>query len=179
MSSTTAVWPLAVRVFHWSLVGSFATAWLTGDDWMTIHEWAGYAAAALVALRVAYGLVGPRYVRFSQFVRSPAVTWTYARQILRKREPRYIGHNPLGAIMVLVLLAAISTTALTGWLQTTDAYWGVEWIEDIHEAAANGMLVLVAVHVGGVLISSFRHHENLIRAMISGRKVSPSPGDVA
>lgn len=179
MRPTIVVWPALVRIFHWSLVASFAVAWLTGDEWMSIHEWAGYAAAALVAFRLAYGFFGPHYARFAQFVRSPAETMTYAGQVLHNREPRYIGHNPFGALMVLALLGAISATALSGWLQTTDTYWGVEWVEEVHEICANGMLVLVALHVGGVVLSSARQRENLVRAMFSGRKSEPAQGDIS
>ena len=179
MPATIPVWPRVVRVFHWSLVASFAAAWLTGDEWMSVHEWAGYAAAALVVFRLAYGIVGPRYARFSQFVRGPVAPLAYAEDVLFNRALRYIGHNPLGALMVLALLFAIAATSLSGWLMTTDAFWGVEWVEEVHEVCANGMLALVAAHVGGVVLSSYRHGENLVRSMITGRKAPPQPGDVA
>jgi cytochrome b len=178
MQPTISVWDPLVRIFHWSLVASFAVAWLTGDEWMSIHEWAGYAAGALVTFRLIYGIAGPHYARFSQFVRRPAATFTYAGDIICNREQRYIGHNPLGALMVLALLGAIAMTSLSGWLMTTDAYWGVEWVEELHEVFANGMLMLVALHVGGVVLSSVRHRENLFRSMITGRKQAPEPGDI-
>jgi cytochrome b len=179
MPATIAVWPSAVRVFHWALVASFATAWLTGDEWMSVHEWAGYAAGALVAFRLAYGFLGPRYARFSQFVRRPRETFAYSQAVVSSREARYIGHNPLGGLMVLALLAAISDTAFSGWLMTTDRFWGVDWVEEMHGLFANGMLGLVLAHVGGVVLSSLRHGENLVRAMVTGRKPAPQPGDIA
>lgn len=179
MRPTVSVWDPLVRMFHWSLVASFAVAWLTGDEWMSIHQWAGYAAGALVAFRLIYGIAGPRYARFSQFVRRPAATLGYAGDVILNRERRYVGHNPLGGLMVIALLGAISVTALSGWLMTTDAYWGVEWVEDVHKVFANAMLALVALHVGGVVLSSFRHQENLVRSMITGRKPAPEPGDIA
>ncbi|MEW9808250.1 cytochrome b/b6 domain-containing protein [Mesorhizobium marinum] len=179
MRPTITVWDPLVRIFHWSLVTSFAVAWLTGDEWMSVHEWAGYAAIALVAFRLLYGIAGPRYARFSQFVRGPGVISGYAADVVRNREPRYVGHNPLGGIMIVALLCAIVVTATSGWLMTTDAFWGVEWVEDLHKVCANGMLALVLLHVGGVVLSSLRHRENLVRSMITGRKPAPQPGDVA
>lgn len=178
-SATVKVWDPLLRLFHWSLVTSFAVAWLTSDDVKDIHEWAGYAAAALVAFRIVYGLVGPHYARFGQFIRGPLATATYARDAISRRERRYLGHNPMGAVMVMALLAMIAAMALTGWLMSTDAYWGIEWLEELHETLANVLLGLVALHIAGVVLASFRHRENLVRAMITGYKRSPLPDDIA
>lgn len=179
MSATVKVWDPLLRLFHWSLVASFAVAWLTGDEIMTLHQWAGYAAAVLVAFRLVYGLAGPTYARFDQFIRGPRTTAAYAKDVISGRESRYVGHNPLGALMVVTLLAMMAAMAVTGWLMTTDAYWGVEWVEDLHGALANVMLGLVILHVAGVLMASLRHRENLVRAMITGRKRRPCPEDIA
>ncbi|MEO5757580.1 MAG: cytochrome b/b6 domain-containing protein, partial [Mesorhizobium sp.] len=103
----------------------------------------------------------------------------YLSAILSGREARYIGHNPAGGAMVIVLIAAIGSTALTGWLMTTDAYFGVSWVEAAHSLAAHGLLLLVFLHLGGVALASFRHRENLIWAMITGRKRKAEPADVA
>jgi len=176
---TIKVWDPLIRIFHWSLVASFAVAWLTADDIRQLHEWAGYLAAALVAFRVVLGLGGSHYARFRQFVRGPRETIGYAGDVARNREVRYIGHNPLGALMVLALLASMSALAFTGWLQTTDAYWGVAWVEEVHETLANVLLGLVALHVAGVVLASFRHGENLVRAMVTGHKPAAEQGDIA
>lgn len=178
-ASTVKVWDVGVRVFHWALVASFVTAWLTAEDLQSLHHWAGYAAAGLVALRLLMGVAGTRYARFSQFVRSPSTILRYLRDMARGRERRYLGHNPAGALMVLALLATMAGVAATGWMQTTDRFWGLEWVETLHEALANGMLGLVLLHVGGVILASLRHRENLVRAMVTGRKHAPQPGDVA
>ena len=178
MAPSVKVWDLSVRLFHWALVASFAVAWLTAEEWDALHEWAGYAVGGLVVLRIVIGFAGSHYARFAQFVRGPRETLGYAAAFLSGRETRYVGHNPLGAVMVLALLAVLAATGLTGWLQTTDAYWGVSWVEEVHEILGNGMLVLVAAHVGGVALASFRHKENLIRAMVTGRKRSAAQGDV-
>lgn len=168
--ATVKVWDLFVRVFHWSLVASFAVAWFTADEWDRIHEWAGYAAAALVGCRIIWGFVGTKHARFSDFVRSPFSMLGYLGDVLRGQEHRYIGHNPAGGAMILALLAGIIGLGITGWMMTTNAFWGVDWVEDVHELLANAMLVLVGLHVLGVLVESLRHGENLIAAMITGRK---------
>lgn len=179
MPATVKVWDPFVRVFHWSLVASFAVAWLTADELKNVHELAGYAAGALVGSRLVWGLVGSRYARFTQFVRSPRKTLGYARDALAGREARYLGHNPLGAMMIVCLLVAMAVVAVTGWLQTTDTFWGIEWVKEAHEIAANLMLALVGLHVAGVVFSSVRHRENLVRAMVTGRKTAANVGDVA
>jgi cytochrome b len=165
-----AVWDPLVRLFHWSIVASFAVAWLSAANSDDIHMWAGYVAATLVAIRLLWGLAGTRHARFSDFVRSPATVIAYLRDISQNREARYLGHNPAGGAMILVLLAAMSLTAFTGWLETTDTYYGVAWVQDTHSYVAHAMLVLIGLHLCGVVLASVRHKENLVRAMVTGRK---------
>ncbi|WP_421917436.1 cytochrome b/b6 domain-containing protein [Mesorhizobium sp.] len=173
------VWDLVVRSFHWALVLSFVTAWLTDHTSEEIHHWAGYAAAGLVTMRLLWGVIGTPYARFSQFVRGPATVLHYLGAILSGREARYLGHNPAGGAMVIVLIVAMGLTALTGWLMTTDAYFGVPWVETTHSLVAHGLLLLVFFHIGGVALASFRHRENLVRAMVTGRKRKAEQTDVA
>ncbi|MBB3355735.1 cytochrome b [Rhizobium sp. BK049] len=92
------------------------------------------------------------------------------RDSLAMRAKRYIGHNPAGGAMVFVLLVAISGIAATGYMMTTDAYWGAEWVEEAHELLVNVTLGLVGLHIAGVLLASIEHKENLVRAMVTGRK---------
>ncbi len=134
---------------------------------------------ALVVVCVAGGWTGPGYVRFAQFIRSPSETFSYALRVLRHSEVRYLGHNPLGGWMVLALLLTVALTGLSGWLYITDAYWGVEWVGNLHEALAILVLVLAALHVAGVVFTSFRHRENLVAAMFHGRKRGARDDDVA
>lgn len=164
------VWDPFVRLFHWGLVLSFAVAWLSSRSWEQLHDWAGYAAAALVLSRAAWGVIGTRYSRFSHFVRSPRVVLDYLAAIARGDEARHIGHNPAGGAMVVALMLTMVCTAFTGWLLTTDAFWGVTWMQHLHNLLAHGILALVCLHIAGVLLASFRHRENLIAAMISGQK---------
>ncbi|WP_374367132.1 cytochrome b/b6 domain-containing protein [Dongia sp.] len=172
------IWDILVRVFHWSLVASFAIAWVTADEWQDLHEWAGYAAGALIAFRLVWGLVGTHFARFAQFVRAPWHIAAYLRDIVNGREARYLGHNPAGGLMILALIFSMAALCLTGWLYTTDVFWGEEWVEETHEALANVLLALVGVHVLGVLIASYRHDENLVRAMITGKKRPPQAADI-
>jgi cytochrome b len=169
------VWDAFVRVAHWTLVTCVAAAWFTHQR---LHEWIGYAALAVVALRFVWGFVGTRYARFGQFVLTPARTLQYARAVVARREPRYLGHNPLGGWMIVALLGTVALVGATGWLATTDRYWGVEWVEDLHEALADALLALVVLHVAGVVVTSLRHRENLLRAMLTGKKEAPRPGDL-
>ena len=200
------VWDPLVRVFHWSLVVAFATAWLSADEVQPLHELAGYAIAGLVAFRLIWGFVGSRHARFAQFLKGPGETIAYLGDVTRGRERRYLGHNPAGAAMIVALLVTLSGTAFTGWLMEDESRlatlpalpaivapaWadddGDEYgergeaedaLEEVHETLANLMLLLVALHVGGVVLASFRHRENLARAMVTGDKRAPGPGDIA
>jgi len=173
------VWDPLVRLFHWSLALSFAVAWLSANSWDDLHVWAGYAAGALVIARVAWGFVGTPYARFSQFVRPPTTVLSYLKAILRGDETRYLGHNPAGGAMIVALILAMFATAFTGWLLTTNAYWGVVWMQHLHHYLAHGLLLLVVLHLAGVVLASYRHRENLVRAMITGTKRPTGADDTA
>jgi len=95
------------------------------------------------------------------------------RDIKDGKAKRYVGHNPAGGMMVIALLAGVATITATGFAMTTDAFWGIEWVEDLHEFAANGTVLLIALHVGGVVLASLQHNENLIKAMFTGFKPRP------
>ncbi len=164
------VWDPLVRLVHWSQAALIAAAWLSAGEWKWLHERLGYAVAALVALRVAWGFVGSRHARFSDFVRGPRAVGAYLGALVRGREPRMLGHNPAGGAMIVALLATVAATAFTGWLQTTDAFFGSDLVDAVHEALANLILALVTVHVGGVFFESWRHGESLVGAMLTGRK---------
>jgi cytochrome b len=178
-STTQPVWDRLVRLIHWTLIVAIVVAWLTRHGGGRWHEVAGYLAVTLVVVRIAWGWLGSRYARFSQFVRSPTATLRYAQAVAQHREPRYLGHNPLGAWMIVALIVTIIAVCFTGWLYTTDTYWGVEWVERWHDFLADALLVLVSLHVAGVIFSSTRHRENLVAAMFTGRKAKAGPSDVA
>ena len=164
------VWSLRVRLFHWALATSVAGAWLLSEDVRWLHEYAGYAAATLVAGRVLFGFVGTGHERFASFVQGPRATLVYLGDIARRRERRHLGHNPAGGVMIVGLLCAIALIVLTGWMMTTDTFWGDERVEAIHKLLADGLVLLVILHVSGVLVASLSHRENLVRAMVTGWK---------
>jgi len=178
-SSKTQVWDLFVRLFHWSLAIGILIAWLSSKDASTFHMNVGYICAALVLARCIWGFIGSRYARFTHFVRRPAAVLTYLNRILDKREDRYIGHNPAGGAMVLALISLVAMTAASGWMLNTDTFWGVLWVQQMHFIFAICICLLVVLHVSGVLLASSRHSENLIWAMITGKKRPAEPGDVA
>ena len=164
------IWDLLVRWLHWGLVASIALTWIAGEAWLRTHEIAGYVALGIVAVRLVWGFVGSVHARFADFVKRPAVIWRYAVDVVRAREARHLGHNPLGGWMVLALLASVAVTGFSGWLYTTDRFWGLAWVDLLHRASAWTMVVLVVLHLGGVLFTSLRHRENLVASMFSGRK---------
>lgn len=167
------VWDAPVRVFHWMMVLVFAGAWLTAESerWRMVHVTLGYTMAGLVAFRVLWGLFGTRHARFTHFVRGPAAVVAYLKSLLRGRPEHHAGHNPAGALAILALLMLAVAVPATGWALFNDL--GGEWLEDVHEGVANAMLALVAVHVAAVAISSWLHRENLVAAMVTGRKTAP------
>jgi len=98
------VWDIGVRLFHWSLVASFATAYFTQADEYDLHLYAGYSVLGLLAFRIIWGFAGTRYARFSSFLFRPGVVLDYVRNMINLRPPRCLGHNPAGGVMILLLL---------------------------------------------------------------------------
>ena len=170
------VWDRFVRVFHWSLVASFATAYFYTEHIGWVHKGAGYLALVLIAARGVWGFTAPGpHARFANFVPTPGRLWAYLGQLLRGREPRHLGHNPAGAVMSLYLLAANLVIGVTGHLMTTDAFWGNELVETLHVTTVDVTVIAVFVHVGANLYESLRHRENMFKALITGEKNAPEP----
>lgn len=172
------VWDPFVRLFHWSLVLSFAIAWLSANSWDDLHMLAGFAAGGLVLLRLVWGFIGTPYARFKHFVRSPQAIVAYLKAIATGSEARHIGHNPAGGAMIVALILAMGSTAVTGYLLTTDAFWGDPAMQHLHNWSAHGLLILVGLHLAGVALASVRHRENLVHAMIVGRKRAAEAEDI-
>ncbi|MGM9490301.1 cytochrome b/b6 domain-containing protein [Ideonella sp. YS5] len=169
----TLVWDAPVRIFHWLAVLCFAGAYLTAEAerWRLVHVTLGYTLAGLVAFRLVWGFIGTRHARFSDFVRGPKEALAHLRSLLAGKPDAHAGHNPAGGLAILALLGlAIGVTA-TGWM--TQAEWSGERFEEAHELVANLMLALVGVHVAAVLLGSRLQGENLVKAMITGRKKAP------
>lgn len=181
------VWDPLVRIFHWTLVVAFTIAYVTEDEFLNLHVYAGYLVLALLAVRLVWGIVGSRHARFSDFVRSPAAALAYLKAMFAMRAKRYLGHNPAGGLMIVALLVSLLITSvsglatygvegfgpLAGWFSQY-GIWNDEWMEELHEFFANFTLLLVAGHLAGVFLGSLLHHENLVRAMVTGLKRSGS-----
>lgn len=165
----TVVWDRLVRLVHWGVALAFAANFLneSGSFW---HRTIGYAAAGLVLLRLGWGVGSSGYARFANWWPDGAGVLSHLRALLAGRAFRRLGMTPLGALMAVSIWLQIGLLAATGWLMGTDAFWGEEWLQNLHEAIAYALLACVVVHVAAVLAASFRQRENLPRAMIDGKK---------
>ena len=192
------VWDIAVRIFHWSLAASFFIAYLSEDDFETLHVYAGYLVLALISFRLVWGLIGTKYARFSSFVCGFERVKRYLGSIVDGKPEHYLGHNPAGGLMIVIMLIVLFAISFSG-LKTyategkgplaqaeiilvapayadDDGYKGKgkrpghKFWEEVHEVLANLMLLLVFIHIAGVIVSSLVHRENLVRAMVDGKK---------
>ena len=196
-SQEVPVWDPLLRMFHWMLLLGFSTAYLSqgelfeglqerldGALLQLVHVWAGYIIGGLLLFRLLWGFVGPIHARFSDFVRRPGEVLVYLRDVLTLRARRYLGHNPAGGAMIVTLLLSLTVAIVSGLaLYAADQGLGplaallaessdttVHRIKEAHELAADGTLLLVFGHLIGVVWESLLHRENLVRAMITGRK---------
>ncbi|MFZ2267500.1 MAG: cytochrome b/b6 domain-containing protein [Azonexus sp.] len=164
------VWDWPVRLGHWLMAGAFVVAWLTSESetWRLVHVMAGGTVLAIAAFRLPWGFIGSRYARFVDFVRGPTAVKDYLGSLLRLEPEHHVGHNPAGgwAIVVLLILAILS--GLSGWAIYNDL--GGEVFEEVHEGLTAAMLTVVFIHLAGVVSGSLLHEENLVRAMLTGRK---------
>ena len=183
-SNNIKVWDPLVRFFHWSLVVAFFIAYITEEELLSVHIWAGYLVLALVLIRVVWGFVGTQYARFSDFICRPTTIIQFLKDTISFKAKRYIGHNPAGGVMVVLLLVALTVTAGTGVFllgaedQSGPAatffgqnrYFWAEMLEEVHELFANFIVFMIFIHVAGVLVESLIHAENLVSAMLTGLK---------
>lgn len=172
------VWDPFIRLFHWALVAGFAAYALFTDDDSKLHEWIGYAVVALIAARLIWGLIGPRHARLADVLPSPRAALARVQDIATGRHCIYLGHSPLGALMILNLLATILLIGATGYMMTTNAFWGVEWVEEAHEVLVGWAEISIVVHIAAVIWESVRTGVNLPRAMVSGVKSVPDDATV-
>ncbi|MBA4285254.1 MAG: cytochrome b [Xanthomonadaceae bacterium] len=178
------VWDLPVRIVHWSLVAAVLACYVSsriGPEYFRLHLASGYVVTVLVAFRLLWGLVGTRHARFANFVRGPRAVLRQASQLLRGQPARHAGHNPLGALMVLALLASLAVQAVTG-LFGNDEIFNVGplygWVGDersleltaIHKGLFNWIAGAILIHVLAILAHRLLSRENLVRAMWTGRK---------
>ncbi len=179
------VWDLPVRLFHWSLALTVSVAAVTGflapEWWLDIHVWSGYIIGLLVVFRIIWGFGGSKYARFSSFWFPVSEILAHLRNVLRRRPSHYTGHNPAGALMVFALLAVLAAITVSGIIVLGGqenqgilagfvSYNFGEAAEELHEFLAILLLFMIGAHLLGVFIESRLGRENLVRAMITGRK---------
>jgi cytochrome b len=178
------VWDLPTRLFHWMLVVSFFTAYLTEDDYLSIHTKAGYTIIGLLCFRIMWGFIGTKHARFRDFVVPPKAALIYLKQSSKNEAPTYLGHNPAGGLMIIALLVCLTLTTMTGLatyateeargplvaLMDLTPNYIFDATEDVHEFFANLTLALIAFHLLGVLVGSLYHKEDLVQAMVTGYK---------
>jgi len=160
------VWDLFVRIFHWSLVVIFFANFALneeGDDW---HQWLGYAAVILLSGRLVWGFIGPLPARWSSFWPSPSRLISYWKGTYT---PSIITHNPVGAVMMIILMLLILGLGITGYMmEEIDYFWGEDWVEEVHEIMAYMILVLLPLHILGAIKEGILKKDNLITAMFHG-----------
>ena len=173
------VWDLPTRIFHWGLVAWVLVCWLTGEDKSAagVHRLSGELIAGLIVFRFVWGFVGGEHARFANFVRGPRAAADHLRKLLRGQAEPTPGHNPLGGLSVLLLLASVSFVVVTGLFSAGDegpggplvGMFGLN-LSDLHEPAFRVLQAVVVLHLLGVAITSIVNRDNLLAAMITGSK---------
>ncbi|MDH5445383.1 MAG: cytochrome b/b6 domain-containing protein [Gammaproteobacteria bacterium] len=209
MNQGIKIWDIAIRTFHWSLVICFFIAYVSGDEDNLLHIYSSYIILGLLGFRVVWGFIGTKYARFSNFIYGLKTGLQYLKSIILGHPQYYLGHNPVGGWMIILLLVFISMTSWTGLelyaregkgplasveaslIATAQAngqkkendddehhdreneQGHEEWLEELHEGLAEFTLLLVFIHIGGVLVASWLHRENLTKSMWTGYKTPP------
>lgn len=181
MKDKIKVWDLPVRLFHWILVLSFFIAYFTEEEFLTPHVDAGYVVIGLMVFRLIWGFTGSRFARFSNFICSPAKSLAYLKDLATSKAKRYIGHNPAGSAMILLLFISLLMICISGLAVYAAeehagplARFGIshgDFWEEAHEFFANFTLFLVVLHVAGVIVESRLHGESLVKSMLTGYKL--------
>jgi len=180
------VWDIPTRLFHWALVISVTIGWLLGENMsfsnINWHFWLGYTTGGLIVFRLIWGIIGPPHARLSTLFPSPREIRTYLSHVLERRPSGVAGHNPLGALSVLALLATLTLQVVTGLFSESDDFFSsgpladtvpnsfVLLANEVHEASSGILITLIGLHVGALLFYLIWKRENLIRPMITGIK---------
>jgi len=172
-AQTVPVWDPLVRLIHWTLALAILINSVFTDEESALHEWVGYVALGLVALRLLWGLIGTQPARFTAFPPSPARAMRHLGAMLKGDKTVHLSHNPLGALMVYNIWATVVALGITGYMMGTITFFGMEWVEELHEAAFGWLMASVALHVAGVFFDTWRSGVPLVRAMVDGRKRIP------
>ena len=183
--SVVRVWDFPVRFFHWSLLAAVVFLFVSANSGMqNVHMVLGYFLVFLLIFRIVWGFIGTQYARFTDFVKTPRVVLRYSKNVVKGGAERFIGHNPAGGIMVVALLLVLMALAVSGFiLEAGLEYEGpllgmldsmpeqrVFWVQNLHEWLVDLLWVLVGLHLAGVVHASVQHQENLVKAMLTGRK---------
>jgi len=172
------VWDPIVRLFHWTVAGGVIANLTFLRHAETPHIYVGYVVVSALIIRLLWGVVGRRHARFASFIPGPGGLLSYFKAMMGCREPRYVGHNPAGAAMIVLLLLLVAIVGTTGWMMSLDLFWGVQWVEVVHEVTANIIIAAALLHVAGAIVESIRHRENLPLAMITGYKRAATGTDI-
>jgi cytochrome b len=164
------VWDRFVRGFHWTLVLCVFLNYFVLEAGEPPHQWAGYLAAALVVARFVWGFIGSRHARFADFFPTPARLRDHLRGLFSRSGEIHWGHNSLGALMMLALMTLVLSLGVTGWMQGLDAYFGEEWLQDLHSVLANTLMLSVGLHAAAALVMGRLERTRLIKAMVTGVK---------
>jgi cytochrome b len=165
-----------VRLFHWSLAAAVLLNFFVTEEGEGWHEALGYYAAAWLAIRIVWGFVARGAARWSDFWPTPPRVGAHGRALVRGEPLHRLGHSPLGAVVMIAMMAGVAGLGLSGFLmQEVDAFWGDERLEDLHELVANAVIALASLHVLAAIVESVRLRDNLPLSMITGRR-RPLPG---
>jgi cytochrome b len=164
------VWDVPTRIGHWLLVITFIASFITGDseEQRLFHVAAGYAVGGILVFRIFWGIAGTRYARFVSFLFTPREVVAYLRALIKGKSDHWLGHNPAGSYAIYILLLLGLATVASGVVVYGEI--GGEWMEEVHDVLSYTMLGMVVVHILGVIVSGWAHHENLVFSMLSGYK---------
>jgi cytochrome b len=190
MTDKRLVWDLPLRLFHWALVLSILGSWLTaeaGFDWMQIHFYLGFWTLGLVSFRILWGFIGPKHARFASFIPSPKQLVTYARTVFKRDSTPAIGHNPMGGLMVILMILMVAAQATSGLFVTDDIAWAGPYNPSVSAALAgkltwfhhlnfNVLAGAIGLHVLAILFYAFYKRQNLVSPMLSGHKPAQVAG---
>ena len=169
-SAAIPVWDRFVRLFHWGLVTCVLVNYFVIDDGEAVHQWIGYVASALVVMRIVWGFIGSKHARFADFFPTPARLRRHVAAVRAGQRGDHVGHNPLGALMMLALIALVVALAVTGFMQTLDAFWGEEWLQELHEVIGSTLIGLATLHAAAAIVMGRIERTNLVAAMVTGVK---------
>ena len=170
LETSRPVWDRFVRFFHWTVVSCVLLNYFVLEEGEWLHEWVGYLAAGLVVARIGWGFIGSRYARFVDFFPTPSRLIRHVQTMRSGKPEHHWGHNPLGALMMLALMAVVLSLGFTGWLQGTDTYFGEEWLQDLHRYLGNGLIGLAGLHAAAALVMGRIERTRLVKAMVTGVK---------